>query len=72
MHKSRVKTRAHLSLLAANIIYGLNYSIAKAVMPDHIDLVMIVSALLIFGGVFVMSQKKNYQSSVTSSLNVKL
>ena len=36
MHKSRVKTWAHLSLLAANIIYGLNYSIAKAVMPDHI------------------------------------
>jgi len=36
MHKSRVKTWAHLSLLIANIIYGLNYSIAKAVMPDHI------------------------------------
>ena len=36
MHKSRVNTWAHLSLLAANIIYGLNYSIAKAVMPDHI------------------------------------
>ena len=36
MNKSRVKTWAHLSLLAANIIYGLNYSIAKAVMPDHI------------------------------------
>lgn len=36
MHKSRVKTWAHISLLGANIIYGLNYSIAKAVMPDHI------------------------------------
>ena len=36
MHKSRVKTWAHLSLLAANIIYGLNYSIAKEVMPDSI------------------------------------
>lgn len=36
MNKSRVKTWAHLSLLGANIIYGLNYSIAKAVMPDHI------------------------------------
>lgn len=36
MHKSRVKTWAHLSLLVANVIYGLNYSIAKAVMPDHI------------------------------------
>jgi drug/metabolite transporter (DMT)-like permease len=36
MHKSHVKTWAHLSLLAANIIYGINYSVAKAVMPDHI------------------------------------
>jgi drug/metabolite transporter (DMT)-like permease len=36
MHKSRIKTWAHLSLLGANIIYGLNFSIAKAVMPDHI------------------------------------
>jgi drug/metabolite transporter (DMT)-like permease len=36
MHKSRIKTWAHLSLLAANVIYGLNYSIAKSVMPDAI------------------------------------
>jgi len=43
MHKSRVKTWAHLSLLAANIIYGLNYSIAKAVMPDHIKPFALVS-----------------------------
>jgi drug/metabolite transporter (DMT)-like permease len=43
MHKSRVKTWAHMSLLAANIIYGLNYSIAKAVMPDHIKPFALVS-----------------------------
>jgi drug/metabolite transporter (DMT)-like permease len=36
MHKSRIKTWAHLSLLAATIIYGVNFSIAKAMMPDHI------------------------------------
>jgi drug/metabolite transporter (DMT)-like permease len=30
-------------LLAANIIYGLNYSIAKAVMPDHIKPFALVS-----------------------------
>jgi len=36
MHKSRVKTWAHLSLLGANIIYGLNYVIAKEVMPESI------------------------------------
>jgi drug/metabolite transporter (DMT)-like permease len=43
MHKSRVKTWAHLSLLAANIIYGLNFSIAKAVMPDAIKPFALVS-----------------------------
>ena len=43
MHKIRVKTWAHISLLAANIIYGLNYSIAKAVMPDQIKPFALVS-----------------------------
>jgi drug/metabolite transporter (DMT)-like permease len=43
MHKKRLKTWAHISLLAANIIYGLNYSIAKAVMPDHIKPFALVS-----------------------------
>ena len=43
MHKSRVTTWAHISLLAANIIYGLNFSIAKAVMPDHIKPFALVS-----------------------------
>jgi drug/metabolite transporter (DMT)-like permease len=48
MHKSRVKTWAHLSLLAANIIYGINYSIAKAVMPDYIKPFALVSVRSIF------------------------
>lgn len=43
MHKSRVKTWAHLSLLFANIIYGVNYSVAKAVMPDHIKPLALVA-----------------------------
>jgi drug/metabolite transporter (DMT)-like permease len=43
MHRSRTKTWAHLSLLAANIIYGLNYSIAKAVMPESIKPFALVS-----------------------------
>ncbi len=59
MHKSMVKTWAHFSLLAANIIYGVNFSNAKVVMPDHINLVMVISALLIFAGVFVVSRQKN-------------
>ena len=43
MSKSRVNTWAHLSLLAANIIYGLNFSIAKSVMPDSIRPFALVS-----------------------------
>jgi drug/metabolite transporter (DMT)-like permease len=48
MHKSRVKTWAHLSLLAANIIYGVNYSIAKAVMPGYIKPLALVSMRSLF------------------------
>jgi drug/metabolite transporter (DMT)-like permease len=43
MIKSRPNTWAHLSLLAANIIYGLNFSIAKSVMPDPIRPFALVS-----------------------------
>ena len=28
---------AHLSIILANIIYGLNYSIAKEIMPEYIQ-----------------------------------
>jgi drug/metabolite transporter (DMT)-like permease len=56
MFKGRVKTWAHLSLLAANIIYGLNYSIAKAVMPDHIKPLALVSVRSILtAGLFWMT-----------------
>ncbi len=43
MHTKRLKTWAHLSLLGANVIYGINYSVAKAVMPDHIHPLALVS-----------------------------
>jgi drug/metabolite transporter (DMT)-like permease len=36
MTKSWLNTRAHLALLGANIIYGLNFIFGKAVMPEHI------------------------------------
>ncbi len=29
--------RAHLALITANLIYGMNYSIAKQVMPDYLS-----------------------------------
>jgi drug/metabolite transporter (DMT)-like permease len=48
MHKSRLKTWAHLSLLAANIIYGVNYSIAKSIMPEHIKPLALVSVRTLF------------------------
>jgi len=34
--KARENITAHLALLAANIIYGANFSIAKAIMPEYI------------------------------------
>ena len=43
MFKSGFKTRAHISLLLANIIYGANYSIAKSVMPDQIKPLALVA-----------------------------
>lgn len=36
MNLKRTLILAHLALLGANIIYGLNYSIAKILMPDYI------------------------------------
>lgn len=43
MGKSRLRTKAHLALLFANFLYGINYSIAKAVMPEHIKPFALVS-----------------------------
>jgi drug/metabolite transporter (DMT)-like permease len=37
------RTRAHIALIAANLIYGLNFSIAKSVMPDFIRPLALVS-----------------------------
>jgi drug/metabolite transporter (DMT)-like permease len=43
MQKAFFRTRAHLALLAANLIYGLNFTIAKSVMPDYIRPLALVS-----------------------------
>jgi drug/metabolite transporter (DMT)-like permease len=45
--------RAHLALLGANLIYGLNYTIAKDVMPDYLQpsgfvLFRVIGALSLF------------------------
>jgi drug/metabolite transporter (DMT)-like permease len=43
MQKAFFRTRAHIALLAANLIYGLNFTIAKSVMPDYIKPLALVS-----------------------------
>jgi drug/metabolite transporter (DMT)-like permease len=43
MFRKLFRTWAHLALLAANVIYGINYSVAKAVMPDYIKPLALVS-----------------------------
>ena len=43
MQKGFFRTWAHLALLAANLIYGVNFSIAKAIMPDFIKPLALVS-----------------------------
>ena len=43
MLKRGVRTKAHLSLLIANIIFGVNYPICKAIMPDQIKPVALVA-----------------------------
>ncbi len=58
------RTWAHIALIAANLIYGLNYIIAKAVMPESIGpyaLVALrsVSATILFwmAGLFIPREK---------------
>tara|TARA_R110002049_G_scaffold280816_3_gene460252 strand:+ start:1733 stop:2635 length:903 start_codon:yes stop_codon:yes gene_type:complete len=56
--------KAHLALLGANLIYGVNYSIAKLVMPEFIEpfgfiFCRVLGALLLFWGLhaFMKSEK---------------
>ncbi|MCU0361797.1 MAG: DMT family transporter [Bacteroidales bacterium] len=64
MNKSRVNTWAHLALLGANIIYGLNFSIAKYAMPDQIkpfalvSLRSVMAALMFWGASFFVRREK--------------
>jgi len=68
MQKTFFRTWAHISLIAANLIYGLNYIIAKAVMPGSIGpfaLVALrsVSATILFWftGLFIPAEKVSYK-----------
>jgi drug/metabolite transporter (DMT)-like permease len=64
MQKTFYRTWAHLALLAANLIYGLNFSIAKSVMPVYIKPLALVSlrsvitaALFWITGLFLPKEK---------------
>ncbi len=68
---------AHLALLAANLIYGANYTIAKEVMPDHIGpcgfiLLRCLGAVVLFwmAGLFIREKldRKDYPRLVLCAL----
>jgi drug/metabolite transporter (DMT)-like permease len=42
MHKNRPKTWAHIALIVAYLIYGANFCIAKILMPDYINPLVLV------------------------------
>ena len=55
--------KPHLALLGANVIYGLNYTIAKDVMPEYISpfgfiFCRVVGALLLFWMIFAFNYEK--------------
>lgn len=55
--------KPHLALLGANVIYGLNYTIAKDVMPEYISpfgfiFCRVAGALLLFWMIFAFSYEK--------------
>jgi drug/metabolite transporter (DMT)-like permease len=58
------RTRAHLALIVANLIYGLNFSIAKSVMPDFIkplallSIRSVITASLFWGTSFFLPKEK--------------
>ena len=60
---SRKIILAHLAVIAANIIYGLNYVIAKGIMPDYLQprviiLFRVLGAMLVFQLVSLLFPKE--------------
>jgi hypothetical protein len=52
--------KAHLALLGANVIYGLNYVIAKGIMPDY----LMPKAILIMTGVHFVTRRPKRNSLI--------
>lgn len=64
--KDRTLLLAHLALVAVALIYGLNYSIAKDVMPTYIQprgfiLVRVVGALVLFNLLYFLSPREKIE-----------
>ncbi len=52
MFKSNI-AKAHLAIIGANLLFGLNYSVAKGVMPNYLQpagftLLRVITALALF------------------------
>jgi len=64
--------KAHISLFAAQVIYALNYSIAKDLMPTHIGplalvLLRISGAGALFWVLSLFTKKKVYIKAISKS-----
>lgn len=59
----KVQLKAHLCILAANVIFGLNYSIAKYVLNGYVrsmglNVIRVLGAILLFGIASYFSKEK--------------
>jgi len=66
--KSKTVILAHLAVIGANVIYGINYVVAKGIMPDFMQprviiLLRVVGAALIFWLVSLLSKKEPVQKA---------
>ena len=59
------KTKAHLAVFSANLIYGANYNIAKVVMPELIQPNGFVLLRVFFATLLFFFMRILYKSSVT-------
>ncbi|MCB8963885.1 MAG: DMT family transporter [Bacteroidales bacterium] len=60
IHSNR--TKAHMAIIGANILFGINYAIAKGVMPIHLKpggftLLRVITALSLFYALSRLSQR---------------
>jgi drug/metabolite transporter (DMT)-like permease len=62
----KAKVFAHLAIIAANILYSANYTIAKWVMPEHIlpfgfIFIRVLGALIVFWSIHLFIEREKIQ-----------